>query len=168
MTLPAPTTVPFDFDLKPRECHWCDQGSLNGPLCTNDGPHPHPVEIPQLELPINPTTLAHNTTYYVDGENPLSFGVNDPPLWVDKVDPPTNIVADPNMCAENFLGASPEGLIDLAPEGPPFEAKDLIRPSARHPAEDSIRTGLPASPLIPASRSAALRSGLSPRPRASR
>ena len=106
----------LDPSVNPRECHWCDIRDSNCPECGDNGPHPHPVEITQLDLPdvpdFDPSTLVINTTNYVDGNNDgllASGGVPgvDPPLWADKVDLPTGIIAKPEICAEGSLYPTP-------------------------------------------------------------
>jgi len=100
----------LDPSVNPKECHWCDIRDSNCPKCGDNGPHPHPSEIPQLILPLDPAIpadgLVHNTTYYVDGENVIP---GDPPLWADKVDLPTDIIAKPEICAEKSLYPTPTG-----------------------------------------------------------
>jgi hypothetical protein len=108
VTLPNPITNPFDFLERPRECHWCDPLYYPGcPVCDLqfDGPHPHPLALPQLSLPLDPSTLVYNTTGVVDGYN---INPGFPPLWVDKVDKPSDIISEPDLCAENFYG-TPNG-----------------------------------------------------------
>jgi hypothetical protein len=80
--------------LTPEHCHWCDaRDAANCALCD---PVTQPPEIPQLVLPIDPTTLTYNTTYFVDSANII---LGNPPLTVDKVTTPTNIFANQNYCA---------------------------------------------------------------------
>jgi len=87
--------------LGPRECHWQEGGDP----CAGKtlGPHPYPEEIlPQLDLPLDPGSLTYNTTDYVDGENLVD---GNPPLWVDNVPRPVEVLAESDICAEDFLSA---------------------------------------------------------------
>jgi len=94
------------------ECHWCDVRDMNCVACAISPPnlYPHPPEIPQLALSLDPLNLAdgliYNTTYFVDGlGNPVDTGAN-PPLAVDRVTLPVNIIAeDPAspVCAQDVL-----------------------------------------------------------------
>jgi len=104
-----------------RECHWCDVRGADCRTCDGLPPHPHPLEIPPLVLPLDPDPLSpdgliYNTTYFVDGiGNPVDTDPNkagNPPLAVDRVTIPLpgNIIAedeDPPVCAQDTLYPPP-------------------------------------------------------------
>lgn len=104
--LDAASNVDFVTNPESRECHWCDPNPANPGNCipcAGKSPHFHPLEIPQLVLPLDPTdptnNIIYNTTWHVDGFPSVG---GDPPLAVDRVTasvPSGNIVADPDVCA---------------------------------------------------------------------
>ncbi len=104
-----------------EHCYWCDsRDTVNCASCPSI-PTPltipyHPLELlPQLSLPVDPSTLTYNTTYFVDGtNNPVDLAnPNNPPLAVDKITLPGNILAAETDCAEEaFADADGNGVID--------------------------------------------------------
>ncbi len=104
-----------------QHCYWCDPADIVNCTTCPAIPSPltvpyHPLELlPQLSLPVDPTTLTYNTTYFVDGTlNPVDLAnPNNPPLAVDKITLPNNILAAEDECAEEaFADADGDGLID--------------------------------------------------------
>ncbi|MCK5259955.1 MAG: hypothetical protein KAJ70_02740 [Candidatus Omnitrophica bacterium] len=111
--------------LTTRECHWCDDRNLvDCVTCPGYAPHPHPGEIPQLVLPLDPTLpadgLLYNRSFFVDGignwvdvSNAALFLFLFPPLAVDKVTIPIpgDILADDDpataICAQHSLYPPP-------------------------------------------------------------
>jgi len=95
----------LDVVLNPLECHWCDQRDVVDCIVCAAIP-PHPAEIPQLDLPMDPAdpSIVYNKSYVVDGiDNPFDIPPN-PPLAVDKVDLPPNILADDAAWREQEWG----------------------------------------------------------------
>lgn len=91
------------------QCHWCAPGGPSTTTCSA-APGVHPLEIPQLALPLDPLTLTYNRTFCVDGINLVP---GNPPLAVDLVrlpDAATGLIeAADNQCAQNAWGQSNTG-----------------------------------------------------------
>ncbi|HQP10321.1 MAG TPA: hypothetical protein PKV41_02920, partial [Candidatus Omnitrophota bacterium] len=100
-------------DLQSRECHWCDVRDAACIECAGLPPHDHPLEIPQLSLPVDPASLKYDQSYFVEGVDNAWDVANpeNPPLAVDRVtiDIPGPIIATDDQCAEDFYpGALPD------------------------------------------------------------
>lgn len=99
-------TDPVSFQ---EHCYWVDDRDPTlGPICAgvaleqeltqskiNNFPIPHDVADPDPFL-----RPVYNTTFVVDGSNPPTAGPTDPPLHVDKVALPGNILAQGSECAQ--------------------------------------------------------------------
>lgn len=96
-----------------EHCYWYDSTNEPVPECAAVVLPQELANIQATNFPLlnDPATLSQNTTWYVDGDNnrtdsgfpPLNPG--DPPLAVDKITFPDNIVEDdtPPACAQQAL-----------------------------------------------------------------
>ncbi len=92
VALPLSTTDP-----KWQGCHWCENDGFN--LDCGGSFLPQPPEIPQLDLLGFTAAATINTTTCVDGTDNNQGGL--PPLAVDKVTFPSNILAADNDCSQD-------------------------------------------------------------------
>jgi hypothetical protein len=99
-----------DLNNVTRQCQWCDEDGGPSMVCPVD--HPPLWEEPQLTLPSDPTTLQFDISYCVDNlsdnqagnfDNGLGRTFPYPPVAVDIIEVPPNVLAEDDQCAQNIF-----------------------------------------------------------------